>query len=207
MGATAAAEGLSVSIPDLTSVAGEPNPIEAFCQLAAHAGRTMDRKPLVVGHSGAGAFLPDIGAAISNVAGLIFVDAVVPPTVGAHQTSPAMQEMLDSVTEDGCLRRWIDWWPEEAIAELLPNEEDRTALSADMPRLPRSFYNHDVPVPPRWSQHECAYLRLGDAYDAELQEAIDRGWPTARFESNHLAPLTQPDTVLGGVLRLAGELA
>ena len=194
-----------VSLPDLTSMAVSDSPHDAFCQLAVDAGREMNSTPLVVGHSGAGAFLPAIGSGIGNVAGLVFVDAVVPPAAGAHRTSTAMCEMLDAVTEEGLLRRWIDWWPEETIVELLPDEADRARLDADMPRVPRSFYDHDVEVPPGWSQNRCAYLMLSDAYEPELHDAAERGWPTARLDTDHLAPLTKPEAVLRDVLQLARQ--
>lgn len=93
--------------------------------------------------------------------------------------------------------------PEETIVDLLPDEADRAALAADTPRLPRSFYDHDIEVPPGWSQSRCSYLMLSDAYEAELHDATERGWPTARLDSNHLAPRTQPESVLRNVLQLA----
>ena len=80
--------------------------------------------------------------------------------------------------------------------DLLPNEADRIQLEADMPRVPRSFYDHDVDVPPGWSQGGCGYLMLSDAYEAELQDAGERGWPTARFDSttSHLIPSPKPSS-------------
>lgn len=199
----AANSEIPVSLPDLTSMAQSDRPHDDFCRLAVDAGRKMNAAPLVVGHSGAGAFLPAIGSAIGNIAGLVFVDAVVPPAAGAHSTSPGMREMLESVTEDGVLRRWLDWWPEETIVELLPDQADRAQLEADMPRVPRSFYDRDVRVPPGWSQGGCGYLMLSDAYEAELHDAAERGWPTARLDADHLAPRTQPEPVLQGILQLA----
>lgn len=205
--ADAAADAdLRVALPDLTSMADSDSPHDDYCRLAVDAGRKMAAAPLLVGHSGAGAFLPAIGSAIGRIAGLVFVDALLPPAAGVHTTSPGMREMLDSVTEDGVLRRWLDWWPEETIVDLLPNEADRVGLEADMPRLPRSFYDRDVEVPLGWSQGGCGYLMLSPAYDAMLHEADERGWPTARLDSDHLAPHTQPAAVLREVLQLAHRI-
>ncbi len=203
LAAAATAANIRVALPDLTSIAASDDPHALFCRLAVEAGRELKAPPLVVGHSGAGAFLPTIGSALGNVAGLVFVDAVVPPVEGVHSTSPGMREILDSVTDDGVLRRWLDWWPEETIVDLLPVEADRATFGADMPRLPRSFYDHDVEVPPGWSQSRCGYLVLSDAYEAEMHDATERGWPTARLASTHLAPHTEPDSVLRKVLQLA----
>jgi hypothetical protein len=97
------------------------------------------------------------------------------------------------VTEDGVLRRSLSWWSEETIVDLLPNEADRAELEADMPRVPRSFCDHDVKVPPGWSRSGCGYLMLSGAYNAELHDAAERGWPTARVDSDNLAPHTSPE--------------
>ena len=75
-----------------------------------------------------------------------------------------------------------------------------------MPRVPRSFYDHNVKVPPGWSRRRCGYLMLSNAYEAELHDAAERGWPTARLDSHHLAPHTKPDSVLGEVLQLARRI-
>ena len=93
------------------------------------------------------------------------------------------------------------------MLDLLPNEADRIELEADMPRVPRSFFDRDVEVPPGWSQGGCGYLMLSDAYEAELHDAGERGWPTARLDSDHLAPHTQPESVLREVLQLARRIA
>lgn len=74
-----------------------------------------------------------------------------------------------------------------------------------MPRLPRSFYDHDVNVPPGSSRNRSGYLMLSEAYEAELRDATERGWPTSRLDSTHLAPHTQPESVLRNVLQLARE--
>jgi hypothetical protein len=206
LAAAAADVNIRVSLPDLTSMAESDSPPEDFCRLAVDAGRKMDNAPLVVGHSGAGAFLPAIGSAIGDVVGLVFVDAVLPRTEGVHSTPLAMSEMLDSVTDDDLLRRWLDWWPEDTITSLVPNEVDRAELAADMPRVPRSFYDHDVEVPPGWSETDCGYLLLSEAYESEWRDAAARGWPTARLDSDHLAPRTQPEDVLREVLQLARRI-
>jgi hypothetical protein len=58
-----------------------------------------------------------------------------------------MREMLDQQTVDGTLR-----WS-------------------------RAFYDHEIAVPPRWSEQPCGYVQLSAAYDADDAEAIARGGP------------------------------
>ena len=48
---------------------------------------------------------------------------------------------------------------------------------------------------------------LSDAYEAERRDATERGWPTARLDSDHLAPFTQPELVLRCVRELARRFA
>jgi pimeloyl-ACP methyl ester carboxylesterase len=72
--------GHDVTVPDLTEAAatGEPNALIG----AALPPRATE--PLViVGHSGAGFFLPSIAAGLGSPArGLVFVDAGIPPGEG-----------------------------------------------------------------------------------------------------------------------------
>lgn len=203
---SASSLGLEVILPDLTGAPSSDRPHEEYCRLVVDAGRQMTTTPVVVGHSGAGVFLPTIGDAIGGATRLVFLDAALPPTNGAHATSTAMRLMLDAHTEDGLLRPWLDWWPPETIHALLPFEADRRELRLDMPRLPRSFYDIDVGVPPGWSATGCAYLGLSEAYDAEVREATDRGWPTERLDSSHLGTHTDTERVLACLMKLIAQL-
>lgn len=184
-------------------------PHDAYRRIAVDAARTLTEPPLLVGHSGAGAFLPAIAAAIGGSTALLFVDAVIPPTHGPHRTPDEMKELLDGQSVDGLLRRWLDWWPADVIERLLPDPADREELAADMPRVPRSFYDADVDVPPGWSDGSdarCAYLRLSSAYDAELHEAERREWPTAALASTHLGTHTEPGRTLHALLELTDRI-
>lgn len=156
-----------------------------------------------MGHSGAGAFLPAIAGRLEGrTATLLFVDAVLPPPSGVHKTPPRLRALLDEQTIDGHLRRWLEWWPSEVVNELVPDLDERAALLADMPSLPRSFYDESVPVPDGWTERRCAYLKLSDAYDAEFAEAGRRGWRRAQLEADHLAIRTQPDRVVEALASL-----
>ena len=180
-------------------------PHNEYLRRATYTARVLSSPPTVVGHSGAGAFLPSIRDGIETDALLCFVDAVIPPKVGAHSTPVRMRVMLDEQTDDGLLRPWLAWWPSEVVGEVLPDPNDRDELAADMPRIPRSFYDVEVDVPFDWSKRACAYLRLSAAYDSELDEAVARHWPTATLDSNHLGTHTDPDRVLAEIVRLADQ--
>lgn len=100
---------------------------------------------------------------------------------------------------NGRLRRWLEWWPDDVVSELVPDPDERAALLHDMPSLPRSFHDESVPVPDGWADRHCAYLKLSDAYDAEFAEAVRRGWAHGELDSNHLGIRTQPHTVVDAV--------
>lgn len=196
--------GYDVAVPDLTAVAEAPPPRWRTLVDAAHAAASDLSPPVaVVGHSGAGAFLPAIGDRLSVRGGWsVFVDAVIPPPAGAHETSAELQSLLDGQTEGDRLRPWLDWWPEEVLDQLLPDPSDRALLRGDMPRLPRAFYDEQVPVPDGWSGGRCAYLKLSTAYDDGFEEAGRRGWPVAELDADHLAVHTEPEMVAEAIVGL-----
>lgn len=192
--------GHEVFLPDLTSVATADSPRwEAYASRAVASVGDLSVPIAVVGHSGAGAFLPAIGEAVNDLAALIFVDAAVPACAGVHQTDDRMRELLDNQTSDGLLLPWLDWWPTEDVADLLPDSADRELLATDMPRLPRSFYDDDVSLPTGWSQWHCGYLRLSSAYEAEFEEARVRGWRRTSIDGTHLSVHTHPEAVLDAI--------
>lgn len=192
-----AGRGYVVVTPDLTTaVTADPPRAPRFVADAVAGASDLPGPVAVVGHSGAGAFLPAIGAALGDRLGaLVFVDAVVPPRHGVHETSARLRALLDEQTTDGVLRRWLDWWPAATLAELLPGAVDRELLGADLPRVPRAFYDEAVPVPDGWSAWPCAYLRLSAAYDAESEDAVERGWLRGELDLDHLAIHTRPGAV------------
>lgn len=201
-------QGFEVRVPDLTGVAQAPPPRwETFVGSAVEAADALGPEIAVVGHSGAGALLPAIAGRLEGrVASLVFVDAVIPPPEGVHEAPARMHALLDEQTVDGHLRRWLEWWPDEVVDALVPDAEERAALLADMPSLPRSFYDESIPVPDGWTEERCAYLKLSDGYDAEYAEAGQRGWPRTELAADHLAIHTQPSRVVTAIQALIEQL-
>lgn len=194
--------------PDLTGVVDAPSPQwRGFVDEAVQAGEGRSDL-VVVGHSGAGAMLPLIAERVgARLRAVIFVDAVVPPPEGAHTTSEQFLAFLDEKSERGRLPKWLDWWPPEVVNRLVPEAAARDELSADMPRLPRSFFDDAVPVPPDWSTGPCAYLKLSAAYDTEFADAGRLGWPRSSIDGTHLSIYTDPAAVLDAIEDLANRTA
>lgn len=205
-GKVASKAGHPIATPDLTNaVTAEPPRWEALVEAAVDAGKDLGSEPVVIGHSGAGVFLPEIAHRI-GAAAVLFLDAVVPHLAGVHRTSPSLTRLLDDQVVDGKLRPWIEWWPAETVSDLLPEPEDRSRLSSDMPIVPRSFYDEAVPLPEGWSNRNCGYLRLSTAYDEEYAEAGRRGWARLQFDGDHLSIFTQSAPVLSAVEELITDL-
>lgn len=208
MASEAEHRGYSTLVPDLTPVQHASLPFwKAFVDLTMEAVLPGNDHITVIGHSGAGVFLPLIGNGIGDrLDTMVFVDALIPATHGTHNTPAKDGEMLAKVADDGWLLPWTEWWPRELMAELVPDEDDWARIGQDVPRLPLAFYDDPIPMPDDWTSMPAGYLRLSQAYDEHLDTALSLGWPARSIDSNHLATLTEPPLVLDAVERLLGEL-
>lgn len=189
--------GHTVVLPDLTGVVREPRP--AWMIDAAIASVAATDVDLVLAHSGAGAILPVVAAAIGARA-MIFLDAVLPdPAATHHLPDDALRELLaQQVDTSGQLRPWLDWWSPDVVAALLPDIDDRRRVADACTRVPAAFYDQPVPLPSSWVPG--GYLALGGGYPHELGRAADLGWPCRSLGLTHLATVTHAGDVTDGVL-------
>ncbi len=197
--------GQSAVVPSLLGVAAAPPPQWSHCVEAARAAAEGFSRLLLVSHSGAGALLPPIADAVSvDVAGLIFVDSVIPPCSGdAALIPPALMHHLSELATDGKLAPWSEWFGPEVMAELVPDRQLRAALVADMPRLPLSYFQASVRMPAGWDVPPCGYMLLSEQYRKDADEAHRRGWPLVEIpEGNHLSLATDPSAVTAALLQL-----
>jgi hypothetical protein len=199
LAASLEALGWTTTVPDLRSMVASP---ELFGQRAVSAGDTAD---VVIAHSGAGAFLPTVAAA-TNAAG-VFVDAVVPTSGPVFHASAQLVQLLDTLPiVDGLLPPWHQWWPPDVMAELVPDMTLRRRIIAEIPQVPRSFYDDAVPVPPQWWTRPAAYLQLSAAYADDRTRAERWDWPTRQLAGGHLDLCVLPELVAGHVIDLVREL-
>lgn len=204
----ARSRGFDVICPDLTGVADADTP--QWQHLVDMSVRSVVGRSdlVVVGHSGAGAVLPPIAERLGDrLRALVFVDAVVPPAEGEHRTSQGLLDLLDDKAVDGRLPKWLDWWPPEVVAELMPSPEHHAEVRADMPELHRSFYDDPIPMPSGWTTGPCAFLKLSTAYDSEYSHVGGLGWPRANVDGNHLSIFGDPAAVLDAIETLLDKVA
>ncbi|MFB7746260.1 alpha/beta hydrolase [Streptomyces sp. NPDC056132] len=191
------AAGHAVRVPSLLSVGKGAPPFwpSAAAAVSRCVADVPDDRPLVlVAHSNAGLFVPTVRAALPHpVAASVFVDAALPARDGATPVAgPELLHFLRPLAADGVLPRWTDWWDEADVAPMFADAPTRRAIVEEQPRLPLSYYEQAVPVPPGWDDHPCAYVLFGPPYEAEAREARARGWRVAHLPGEHLHQTVDP---------------
>ncbi|MFL6079483.1 MAG: hypothetical protein ACJ714_06100 [Ornithinibacter sp.] len=175
--------------------------LEAFRSSVA-----MERPDLVLTHSNGGRYAALAAPGIPAV----HIDAALPPEEGDEvpMAPPAMLEHLaDLADDDGLLPPWTRWWPEEDVAEVLPDAAALVDLREHEQRMPLSYFRSRLGAPADWAGWSQAYLAFGDTYAPETAFAREHGWPTTVLDGAlHLHHLVDPDAVAVQVLALAAGL-
>jgi hypothetical protein len=165
-------------------------------------------RAVVVAHSASGARLPLTGHALTTrgieVVGYVFVDAVLPAD-GRRPRDVLPAEFvvrLDELAVDGVLPPWPQWWPPEALAELVPDPGARALFDECRP-IPLDLFAEPVPVPAEWPDAPCAYLSF--TYENEARQASGLGWRVGRLAGRHLHQVVDPAAVVAAIDRLIGS--
>jgi pimeloyl-ACP methyl ester carboxylesterase len=202
--------GWEAAVPSLLHVTDGGPPFWPRVVDAVRAGLDPEQSQgvVLVAHSNAGLFIPVVSAALpGRVRGCIFVDAALPPASGSAPVAPPeLLALLRDKASDGLLPRWTDWWDEEAVAPLFPDQRTRQAVSEEQPRLPLSYYEASVPAPVGWDAQPCAYLLFGPPYNELADEARERGWIVQQLPGRHLHQLVDPDGVARLLLAIADQM-
>ncbi len=175
---------------------------------AGLAGLTESQPVVLVVHSNAGVFAPVLIDGLTHpVASCIFADATVPAATGS--TPLAGDEFLAFLRglagPDGRLPQWTDWWSEEDVAPMFPDDRVRHAVVTEQPRLPLAYYQEQVPVPAGWDRGRGGYLLFSPAYREQADLARMRGWPVRTTEGEHLHQIVDPGTVSLALMDLANS--
>lgn len=166
--------------------------------VAQRVARQVDGAPwIAVLHSSAGGFAPALAAASVDLAGFIFVDAVLPhPGKSALDIAPQTQvELLRGLTADGLLAPWNAWFGADPTAYWIPDDAARAAFIADIPRVPFAFLEAVSPDTSAWERLPAAFVQLSKGFETNAARAEDRGWPVRRARLNHLAMAGDPAAV------------
>jgi hypothetical protein len=208
-----------VRMPSLHGIAAGPGPYaRRIAETVARAARhdadarhkagARHQEIVLVGHSGAGAYLPAVADALGaldtpgtlngRVIGTAFVDAQLPrPGLSDFDTSPPdFRDALTTMAEDGMLLPWDQWFPPEVMTELIPQTGQRKAFLAELHPIALAYFEEPAPNTATWpGETHCTYLQLSEGYHEQADRAEALGWPTARLAADHLAVLTRPEPV------------
>jgi hypothetical protein len=195
--------GHEVVVPDLRDAAvdGQPDAVIA----AAVAAVPPRWSPLVlVGHSGAGSFLPSIAERLGGrVRHLVWVDARLPPLEGRTTPGGDFLGQLRALAVEGVLPRWSAWWGEGVMEGLVNDLDRRRKLYAEMPELPLAFFESPIDVPERWTDTPGAFLLLSGPYRDDAERARTLGWPTIERLGGHLDIVNHPHDIARAIVELA----
>ncbi len=117
-----------------TTVSEVPSPLATGDDVfgAFRAALPLDRDLVLVPHSNAGAYVPELSM-IAPVVATLFVDAVLPPLRGQMPLAPpALLGLLrNRMGDDGLLPPWTEWWDESDVGALFCNPSSRAAVERE----------------------------------------------------------------------------
>jgi hypothetical protein len=193
--------GHQASIPDLVPAAVTGNPAALIQHAVAQCSPAED--VVIVGHSGAGAVLPAIAAGLpSGPRLLVFVDAGLPPCAGTFSVGGDFLGPLRELAGDGLLPIWSQWWGDGVLEALIPHDQRRHQIEAELPRVPLSFYETVIEAPQNWCSIPTAYILLSEAYRQDAQRAAAVGWPVVERLGGHLDLVNHGEAIASILLDL-----
>lgn len=196
------AAGHRVVVPDLRAAALTGRPQELIVAAASAVPSAWPR-PVLVGHSGAGFFLPPISEAF-DAPQLVFVDAGLPPPEGPATVGGDFLDRLRSLSVDGVLPRWSTWWGDTLMRTLVRDDVRRADVEAEMPEVPLAFYESAVELPGGWTEGRGAYVLLSEAYRDGAIRARSLDWPVIERLGGHLDLVNEPDAIARVIIGLTG---
>jgi hypothetical protein len=194
--------GHAATVPDLRRAARSGDPEEFIS--AARSAVSRDTK-VVIGHSGAGFFLPSIAADHTTPLTLVFVDAGLPPCEGTATASSEFLDQLRALAVDATLPCWSRWWGDSVMERLVPDQDLRLEVEIELPEIPLAFYETPVAVPDGWCDAPGGFVLLSDGYRTDATTAVSLGWPTVELLGGHLDVVNHPEAIAQAVTALVGS--
>jgi len=207
--------GITAFVAD---VADDDEPPFAARYVAAVARQIAAAAPeapmLLLGHSGAGPLLPQVGfarrAAHRPPVGYVFLDAALP-----RPGPPASRlDLLEAEAPDAAvgLRRLLggggrfpDWTPDD-LADDLPDPPARLVVTAALRPRGLPFFTEPLPFPGDWPDAPVGYLRTSAAYQSAARGAERRGWTVREHEAGHFAALADPGGTADALVELLAAM-
>ena len=200
----------------VVDVADDDHPPYAAAYVARAAKQIAAAAPIpplaLVGHSGAGPLLPQIGyaqrAAARQVGAYVFLDSRL-PRVGAsrldlmHDANEASAHAVRDELVHGAL---APVWCEEDLVETGLDPAQRAVVLAGARPRGLGFFEEVLPHPGDWPDAPCGYLQTSPAYAGSARIAGLRGFEVASTGGGHFAALTEPVGVADALIDLVTRL-
>lgn len=161
----------------------------------------------LIAHSNAGYLAPGVRSTTGSEQLVLFMDAALLPVEGDTRLAPERlrsELALKADQRSGLLAPWTRWWPRDVMAEVIPADLFEQ-VDAECPRLPLSYFETSVRVPPGWADAANCYLAFGDTYADELSFARSMHWPSKQIPGGHLEFMRDPSGIADQIMDLMGK--
>jgi hypothetical protein len=204
--------GLEVIIPILKDSPDSEEPYwkqhaESVSQALAQV--PQDTPLTLVAHSGTGPLLPAIRESLANpVHAYVFVDAGIPGDGATRlelmksedsEWAKQFQEYLES---GGAFPDWSF----DDLQEVIPDEELRTKMIAEIHPRRLEFFTEPIPVFAGWPDAPCVYILFSEPYKSAVVQARASGWPTYKIEAGHFHMLVDAESVTDMIIKSVNEV-
>lgn len=197
---------LTPALPDSRSIS-QPY-WQAHAASVAGAARAIlpDESIILVSHSGAGALLPAIRAALQRpVAAYVFADSLIPQHNASRLDLFGIPEQVAAFRQaavDGLL----PVWSAEDLRDAIRDPDMRERFVEELQPLPLAVYEEPLPVFEGWPDAPCAYLVFNRAaYATHWERAQHLGWASLDLPGSHFHLLNDPVAVTDAILNLVDQ--
>ena len=193
--------GLDVLVPGLED---SPDSKEPFWkQHAESLAQTIANVPTetsltLVAHSGAGPLLPAIRQSLVNpVHAYVFVDAGIPRADASRLDLMKSEDpkWAEGFQQELARGERFPTWSFDDLQEVLPDEELRRQMVAELRPRGLDFFTELIPVFDSWPDAPCIYIQLSAPYEQPATQAQLAGWQVHKLEAGHFHMLVDAETV------------
>jgi len=91
-------------------------------------------------------------------------------------------------------------WSIDDLSEILPDENLRTQMFAELRPRGLDFFTEPIPVFQGWPDAPCIYILFSPPYQPALVQARQTGWITDTLEGGHFHMLVDPGAITEKIL-------
>ena len=204
--------GLEAIVPTLSE---HPNSALPFWQQHAESvAHSLTRIPqsrsiVLVAHGGAGPLLPIIRQSLAHSIGAyVFVDAGLPRDHSSRidlmrsQDQSWAEQFHQTLLHD----ERFPTWNEDDLREVIPDDELRRKMVAEINPRSLSFFTEPIPVFVGWPDAPCAYIKFSAPYDWDARQARQASWLVREVNVGHFHMLVDPSGVTDVIVEAVQEL-